>query len=200
MWGEMERSPALAAPGSNNYCNVANRSTGHIDGKTAKKNQALSDAQFELVKNYLPLAYSLTRGYHGKGQSHEELRAGAENGLLGAAINFDPNRGSHFAAYARPWIKGGITALFKKKKADKATDTTDSIEEDIPAPVEPLTVDLQSLSDREQRIVVGRAGGESLKEVGDQLGVSAERVRQIENSRNGKASHQQGQDCPCVYP
>ena len=82
MWGqEMEQSPALAAPSSNNYGNDGNRLSEPIGGIPAEKNQALSDEQFGLVANYLPLAYSLTGPYHGKGQSHEELRSGAEDGL-----------------------------------------------------------------------------------------------------------------------
>jgi RNA polymerase sigma factor (sigma-70 family) len=180
MWGETERSPPLAAPGFNNFGNVGNRSTGTINGKPPKKKQALSEAQFELVQNYLPLAYSLTKPYHGRGVSHEELRAGAEDGLFGAALNFDPGRGYPFAAYARPCIKGGIKALFKKGKIDKLTTLVDTIDDTQEAPTEPPAIDLGSLDAREQRIVVGRAVGETLKEVGKELGVSTERARQIE--------------------
>jgi RNA polymerase sigma factor (sigma-70 family) len=192
MWGETERSPALAAPGFNNYGNVG-RSTGSINGKPPKKKQALSDEQFELVQNYLPLIYSLTGPYHGKGLSHEELHAGAEDGLLGAALNFDPSRGFPFSAYAHPWIKGGITALFKKKKIDKLTDPVESVDKTQEAPIAPPSVDLGSLDERERRVAIGRVGGETLKEIGKELGVSAERVRQIETRANDKLRKAKGQ-------
>jgi hypothetical protein len=45
MWDEMERSPALAAPGSNDYGNVGNRLSGPVGGIPVEK--ALSDAQFD---------------------------------------------------------------------------------------------------------------------------------------------------------
>jgi DNA-directed RNA polymerase specialized sigma subunit len=191
MWGETERSPALAAPGSNNYGNVG-RSTGPTDGKPPKKKQVLSDAQFELVRDYLPLAYSLTRPYHGKGLSHDELCAGAEDGLLGAALGFDPARGFPFPAYARPCIKGGITALFKKKKFDKLTTPSETVDHQEPAPAAPPSVDLKSLDERERLIVEARCGGETLKEVGKELGVSAERVRQIETRATEKIRQTKG--------
>ena len=191
MWGqEMERSPALAAPGSKNY--GGNRLSGPIGGIPEEKNQALSDAQFELVANYLPLAYSMTGPYHGKGLSHEELRAGAEDGLLGAALNFKPDRGFPFAAYARPCIRGGITALFIKKKFDKLTTPVESIPETEPGPVPPPSLDLSSLDDRERLVVEGRAESKTLKEVGKELGRSAERARQIEAPAEEKVRQTKG--------
>ena len=187
MHGEMKRSPALAAPGFNNC--VGNRSTGHIDGALTNKRQALSDEQLDLVNNYLPLAWSLIKGYRNRGRTLEELRAGAEDGLLGAALNFDPSLGFPFAAYAHPWINGGIKAIFKSRKIDKFTHSVETIEETEEAPVTLPAVDLGSLEDRERQIIDGRVEGESLKEIGKELGIRAERVRQIEVSRNGETAH-----------
>jgi RNA polymerase sigma factor (sigma-70 family) len=55
-----------------------------------------------------------------------------------------------------------------------------------------LRADLSSLSDKEQRIIIGRAGGETLKEVGKELGISAERVRQIESRADEKLRKSKG--------
>ena len=193
MWMEMERSPALAAPGSNNYGNVGNRTSGPVGGISTEKNQALSNAQFALVASYLPLAWSLTKPYHGRGIDHDELRAGAENGLLHAALNFDPERGFHFPSYARPCIKGGILALFKKRKIDalsisietpisgKDGEYAGTIGDRLVGPsIAPVAPDLSPLSETDRQIVQARESGETLREVGKQLGISSERVRQRE--------------------
>ena len=190
MWGSMEEiSPALAAPGSNSYGN-GNRSTGHTDGNRRRKKQALSGIQSALVKDYLPLAKKLTQTYHGRGLSHQELYAGAEDGLLWAAINFDPKRGFPFPAYARPCIKGGILALFKKNKVESLTNSLEHVEAE--APVELPTVDLTPLPAKEQQVVIGRANGETLREIGGRLGISGERVRQLESRATSKLRAQKG--------
>jgi RNA polymerase sigma factor (sigma-70 family) len=193
MWAEMERSPALAAPGSNN-CGNDGRSTGPVGGISEEINQALSDAQFDLVTSYLPLAWSLTKKYHGLGVSHDELRAGAEDGLIHAALKFDPGRG-HFPSYARPCIKGSILSLFKQRKLD-ALNRSVSIETPIRGKdgeeagtigdllvgqfTGPVAPDLSSLSETDRTIVQARESGETLREIGERLGISSERVRQRE--------------------
>jgi DNA-binding NarL/FixJ family response regulator len=72
---------------------------------------------------------------------------------------------------------GGITALFKKKKFDKLTTPVESIPETEPAPVAPPGVDLSGLDDRERLVIEARSEGKTLKEVGKELRISAERVR-----------------------
>jgi RNA polymerase sigma factor (sigma-70 family) len=193
MRGEMEEgSPVFAAPGSKS----SRQSSAIINGTTDEEIQALSDEQLDLVNRYLPLAYSLTKGYHNKGRSPEELRAGAENRLLDAALRFDPSLGFPFAAHARPWIKGGITAIFKKRKIDQCTigfgalQRTDGKESEEFDPADERNalppIDLGSLEDRERQIVEARLAGETLKKTGAELGISPERVRQIESKAHEK--------------
>jgi hypothetical protein len=60
MWGEMERSPALAAPGSNDFTGLIANSTAHTIGSEAEKFQALPDDQANnLCKRYRPLALKI---------------------------------------------------------------------------------------------------------------------------------------------
>lgn len=181
MWAGMEGiSPALAAPGSNSYGND-NGSAEHTDGKSRLKKQALSAYQIALVNDYLKFAWKLTAPYHGKGFSHDELRAGAEDGLLYAAQNFDPAKGWAFVSYARPCIKGGIQGLFKKKKVESLSDSGTApvidriVDENPPMPA----VDVGALDERERVIFKGRVEGKTLDEIGKDLNVSRERVRQL---------------------
>jgi hypothetical protein len=70
MWEQTEVSPALAAPGSNNYGNDG-RSTGPVSGRVADKVQGLDTN--DLCKRYLPLAYKLATQYTGRGVDLEDL-------------------------------------------------------------------------------------------------------------------------------
>jgi hypothetical protein len=58
MWGEIERSPVLAAP-SFNDCIGTTSSTIIIDGQDDEKTQAAND----LCLSYLPLAYKIAGRY-----------------------------------------------------------------------------------------------------------------------------------------
>jgi RNA polymerase sigma factor (sigma-70 family) len=193
MWGEMEQTPALAAPGSNDFGNSDNRLTGPIGGIDADKNQALSDDQFDLVFSYLPLAHSLARLYSGRGLSHEELCSGAEDGLIEAALRFDPDMGFKFGSLAKPYVLGGLRSLFKQKKICRLTTPIEPIPETQEAPLDPQSLDIDSLEHREQRIVVGRIEGKTLKEIGKELGISAERTRQVETDAHKKLRKRKGQ-------
>jgi RNA polymerase sigma factor (sigma-70 family) len=191
MWAEMERSPMLAAPGFKDY---GKQLGGPVGGISEELNQALSEAQFALVSSYLPLAWALTKKYHGLGVSHDELRAGAEDGLINAALKFDPGRG-HFPSYARPCIRGSILSLFKRRKLD-ALNRADSTETPISGRdgkyagtigdrlvgpcIATVAPDLSALSETDRTIVQAREKGETLREIGKQLGISSERVRQRE--------------------
>ena len=52
MWGEVERSPVLAAPSFNDYVGLAATSTNLIVGEEDEETQAAND----LCKRYVPLA------------------------------------------------------------------------------------------------------------------------------------------------
>jgi RNA polymerase sigma factor (sigma-70 family) len=112
-------------------------------------------------------------------------------GLVLAAKRFNPDRGIAFGGYAKFWIKGQILELFKPK-ADalnrsasldapaKENDDRDSKLDLVPDDSEPtVSIDLGTLSERERGIFEARLEGKTLGEIGAGLGVSRERVRQI---------------------
>jgi len=108
MWGELERSPMLAAPGSADVTRLSTYTI--VIGPDDDDVQAAND----LCKKYLPLAQSIARKYQGRGIDDSDLDFAAEYGLAAAVLKFDPDRGA-FGSYAKFWIKGEITRLFKLK-------------------------------------------------------------------------------------
>jgi len=178
----------LAAPGSmdvtrlSTYANLIGPDDDDIQGAN------------DLSKRYLPLARKIARSYGGRGISDGDLRSAAELGLTLGSRKFDPKCGA-FGPYVSLWIKGEITKLFKSRAdalASEATkislDTRFDEESDETFTLHDVIADertespcpnLSGLSDRETRVVVGIVAGETLKELGSELGVSQERVRQI---------------------
>jgi DNA-directed RNA polymerase specialized sigma subunit len=107
VWGEIERSPVLAAP-SFNDCIGTNSYTLIINGEDDEETQAAND----LCERYRPLALKIARGYRDRGMPLDDLRSAALTGLVIASRKFDPTRGA-FGPCAKPWIKGELTRLFK---------------------------------------------------------------------------------------
>jgi RNA polymerase sigma factor (sigma-70 family) len=197
MCNEKMENPALGAPGSNNYSGLIATSTSQSLGVNVHKLQGLSDEDAnDLCLSYRPLAFGIAGQYRNKGVATNELRSAALLGLVKASKRFDPDRGVPFGGYAAHWIKGEITALFKPtgdalsfgralslnapltiKDDEGEAEFQDLVaDECLPA----ISPDLNSLSERERRVVKARLRGESLREIGTGLGVSAERVRQLE--------------------
>jgi RNA polymerase sigma factor (sigma-70 family) len=191
MWGDIERSPALAAP-SFNKCIGTTSSTLNIDGEDGEKTQAAND----LCERYRPLAFNIARGYRNRGIPLDDLRSAALTGLVIASRKFDPTRGA-FGPCARPWIRGEITRLFKPTAdafgCNRASASLDSsfvsqdgemlcLHERIADDRMPVPgADLSTTTDVENRVLVGRfQKDETLEEIGREIGVSPERVRQIE--------------------
>jgi hypothetical protein len=195
MWGEIEvwgeiRSPVLAAP-SFNDCIGTNSSTLIIDGEDDDKTQAAND----LCLSYLPLAYEIAGRYRDKGVNIQELRSAGVTGLVLASRKFNPDRGA-FGSYAKHWIKGEITALFKSNDP-VASGCTNSLtiwhndddrghQRDVAAPPPAITPDLGELAEADRNIIQARDRGETLAEIGIALGISAERVRQREAGARSK--------------
>jgi RNA polymerase sigma factor (sigma-70 family) len=185
MWGEMERSPVLAAPSFNNF--IAANSTSKI-GENEEEIQA-HEAN-DLCERYRPLAFKIAGHYRDKGISLDDLRSAALTGLVLASRKFDPARDA-FGPYAKPWIKGEITRLFKPTKDAlafgrfKSLDV--SIEEgqtqalDLQADDSepPILLNTSELTERERTVFLGRSRGETLRDLGSELAVSQERVRQV---------------------
>ena len=73
MWGEIERSPVLAAP-SFNDCIGTNSSTLIIDGGNDEETQAAND----LCERYRLYAFKIASEYLGKGIHFEDLKSAAD--------------------------------------------------------------------------------------------------------------------------
>jgi RNA polymerase sigma-B factor len=202
MLGETERSPMFAAPGSRDVTTVSTYTI--LVGLDDDDIQAAND----LCEKYLPLARSIARKYQGRGISYEDLQSASELGLFKASRRFDPGRGA-FGAYAAIWAKGEITKLFKSSSdpiafgrpqlsletpvgpdSDESFTLKDVLADDrtdLPCP------DLSNISEREKRVVLGTVAGETLKELGTELGVSQERVSQINVAATKKLRKKPGQ-------
>jgi RNA polymerase sigma factor (sigma-70 family) len=201
MWEqEVGRNPVLAAPGSNECRGLIASSTTRTSGREAGKVQVLSHEEAnELCERYLPLAYKTASLYMGRGVAPDELRSASVAGLFEASRRYDPQRGP-FGPYAKLWCKAEILALFKPGKdalgrssslnipAFKQDSEGESFldryvtDESTPG----FTPDVSDLTEKERRIVSGRAGGETLSETGEAVNLSAERVRQIETGATEK--------------
>ena len=105
--------------------------------------------------------------YRGRGIHSDEIRSAAFAGLVEASRKYDPQRGP-FGPYARCWIKGEITALFKEAKRgraesldapllnndrgddpDKPKTIADALADEPPS----IALDLSALSDTDRQII-----------------------------------------------
>ena len=198
MWGEVEvwgeiRSPVLAAPSFDNYRGLIASTTNQSIGAKVSKIQELPGRELnDLCKQYEPLVKNLAARYMGKGIEFEDLRAAGLLGLARALPKFDPDRGVTLGIFARHWIRGEMTALFKSNdplasgRASSLTvvNTDDedgsSHQRDVAAPAPTIVPDLGALAETDRYIIESRLRGETLAEIGKALGISSERVRQRE--------------------
>ncbi len=67
----------------------------------------------ELVVRFEPLARSVARRYHTRGEPLEDLTQVAMVGLLKAIERFDPARGFAFSSYAMPTMLGELKRYFR---------------------------------------------------------------------------------------
>lgn len=67
----------------------------------------------ELVVRFEPLARSVARRYHARGEPLEDLTQVAMVGLLKAIERFDPDRGFAFSSYAMPTMLGELKRYFR---------------------------------------------------------------------------------------
>jgi RNA polymerase sigma factor (sigma-70 family) len=196
MWDGKERSRVLGAPGSNDYGGLIASSTNRSIGSDSSKLQAFSEENAnDLCVRFRPLAFSIAGKYRNRGVARHELRSAGLLGLVKAARKFDPERGVPFGGFAQHWIRGEILSLFKPTR-DALGRRTLSLNAPLPSSEEDeprefmdivadearpaITPDLSGLSEKERNILEARLGGETLREIGRELGISAERVRQIE--------------------
>ena len=67
----------------------------------------------EIVRRFEPLARSVARRYHARGEPLEDLTQVAMVGLLKAISRFEPDRGFAFTSYATPTMLGELKRYFR---------------------------------------------------------------------------------------
>jgi RNA polymerase sigma-B factor len=67
----------------------------------------------EIVRRFEPLARSVARRYHARGEPLEDLTQVAMVGLLKAISRFDPARGFAFTSFATPTMLGELKRYFR---------------------------------------------------------------------------------------
>ena len=207
MWEEKMGNPALGAPDSNTYTGLIASATIGVSGSNPRKAQALSDEDAaDLCLKYQPLVLSIATRYTGRGVAFDDLHSAGLFGLVLASKRFDPDLAYAFGGYAQYWIRGQILDLFKQKggapgrtvSLDAPAFTTqdgdgntklDLVTDDSP-PI--ATLDVGSLDERERAIFGARAERKLLREIGDDLAVSRERVRQIHEGTVEKVRTKKG--------
>lgn len=157
-----------------------------------------------IVEQNLGLAYSTIGRFHTNNPDWDELRSEAFYALVRAVEGFNPWRGFRFSTYACNAI---IRALIQEarragRRRSRFTLGHDAWQEE-PEPTDSwselyvdrlnqaLELNLGDLTDRESKVLTRRFainGGEALTlgQVGRTLGLSKERVRQIQNRALGK--------------
>ncbi len=170
----------------------------------------LNEHSQELARTHQDLARRLAWKQHlhcGRSMPLDELRGEALYGLVYAAGMFDPSRGVPFGAYATMaikhrlmqavviWQRGGRLAhiRFTDLNARMANEF------DTPCPHTRESIDEATLHETLDRVrcrlpsrwfqalELYYADGHTLEEVGNRLGVTRERVRQLLNKAMGRA-------------
>src|SRR5437868_3801347 len=134
-----------------------------------------SEARDRMVRANLRLVVNIARSYTGKGLGLQDLIEEGNLGLLRAVEGFDPGMNTRFSTYASYWIKQSI------KRA--LVNTAKTIR--IPAYMVELLAKWRRASAKLQD-ELGRPP--THKEIGECLGLTRERVRQIESEALSKLS------------
>lgn len=156
----------------------------------------------QIVRANLRLVVSIAKRHVGHGENFFELVSDGNMSLLRAVEKFDYARGNKFSTYASWAIMKNFARTIpdELKRRDRFRTSQgemfDSAPERRPDPYEAqsaqatreqqITRILNRLDEREQKIIISRFGLDrgheplTLKEVGAEMGVTKERVRQIE--------------------
>ncbi len=156
-----------------------------------------------IVQSNLRLVVSIAKRHiNGNGDDFFQLVSDGNVSLIRAAEKFDYTRGNKFSTYASWAIMKNyartIPDEFRQRDRFRPTSeemflaTADNRENHFQAEseqqqrVQQISRILQSLDEREQQIIISRFGldhshePQTLKEVGEEMGVTKERIRQIE--------------------
>lgn len=174
--------------------------------KTVREvNRLLAEAEEtreELARANLRLVMSIARRVSTSPDECDEYVAEGNTILLNAIDKFDFSRGYRFSTYATHAIQRHLYRLISRRNKRRGREATESgsalLDSSVSTPTdEPTQEDVMAaataiiariediLDERSVHIVRGRFGlndsnkGKSLRELGEELGISKERVRQI---------------------
>jgi RNA polymerase primary sigma factor len=190
------------------YCNTLKKSKGlsreterELSEKIRKgDNKALN----ELVEANLKYVVTVAKKFAWTGLPLYDLISEGNLGLIKAAKKFDPDRGTKFITCAKPWITQSIQAYIQNRNVDKEFANVDDYVLDGELSDEMINVDfedevssiqsrsnainelLSCLTKREYRVLQSYFGLNNCKEmtldeIGKEMGLTQERVRQIKD-------------------
>ena len=164
--------------------------------------EQIVDTKNQIARANLRLVVSIAKRHVTPDQNFFELVSDGNLSLLRAVEKFDFARGNKFSTYAswaimknfartipgeyrhRDRFRTSHDELFSSTEEERGNPTIEvSIQQDRESKVQRI---LRRLDEREQKIIIGRFGLDhsreplTLKEVGAELGVTKERIRQIE--------------------
>ena len=181
--------------------NPASANAGQVERIESLQRDA-QEVRNQIIEANLRLVFSIAKRYASVGSAaFDEFMGEGHVTLMRAVEKFDFSRGVKFSTYATWAIVNGCNALLKKQSTlhrQQCTQAADGIEDVVPdhrltAGEEQSVQDLRQvvgelllgLNSRERAIIEARFGFDfhhapTLKEIGDDLGISKERVRQLQ--------------------
>lgn len=184
-----------------------------------KKKMMKKNERDALITGNMGYVVTLARQYRSELLSTDDLISEGSIGLMKAADKFDPSRGKPFVTFAAPFIRKSIEDAISRITGEVPVMSTDeslpigsnnnftllNVLEDTGAPKTDAILEQNSLSDemataistlneREQAVIRRYFGIESqrmtMAEIGEELGLKRERVRQIRDKAVRKLKKQ----------
>jgi RNA polymerase sigma factor (sigma-70 family) len=163
----------------------------------------VTETKNEIVRANLRLVVSIARKHLRPGLSLMELISEGNLTLMRAVESFDTHRGHRFSTYATLALMKGFARSIPQMLSDRAAGApADQRLLDVPDRRPTLATDrfidreavrdmLQRLDDRERRVLrayygLDEAAPATYEQVGERLGISKQRVRQIEQTALAK--------------